>query len=75
MPTAKQKKELDLGAFPPGSVTEYSTLVCLACTFDIFTAVGKSLSQEGRLAPLSLIDLTESHKTQFAAAETTAFHS
>ncbi len=37
MPTAKEKKELDLSAFAPGSVTEYSTLVCLACTFDIFT--------------------------------------
>jgi len=36
MPTAK-KKPLDLSAFPPGSVTEYSTLVCLACTFEIFT--------------------------------------
>ena len=36
MPTAKQKP-LDLSHFPPGSVTEYSTLVCLACTFDIFT--------------------------------------
>jgi hypothetical protein len=37
MPTAKKKQELDLSAFPPGSVTEYETLVCLACTFDIFT--------------------------------------
>jgi len=37
MATAKQKRELDLSAFPKGSVTEYSTLVCLACTFDIFT--------------------------------------
>jgi len=37
MATAKQKRELDLSAFPQGSVTEYSTLVCLACTFDIFT--------------------------------------
>ena len=36
MSTAK-KRELDLSAFPQGSVTEYSTLVCLACTFDIFT--------------------------------------
>ena len=35
--TTKKKKELDLSAFPPGSVTEFSTLVCLACTFDIFT--------------------------------------
>jgi hypothetical protein len=31
------KRELDFGAFPPGSVTEYTTLVCLACIFDIFT--------------------------------------
>lgn len=38
MSAAKNKRELDLSAFPPGSVTEYSTLVCLACTFDIFTA-------------------------------------
>jgi hypothetical protein len=37
MPTAKKKRELDFSAFPPGSLTEYSTLVCLACTFDIFT--------------------------------------
>ncbi len=37
MSAAKNKRELDLSAFPPGSVTEYSTLVCLACTFDIFT--------------------------------------
>ncbi|MFN2531784.1 MAG: hypothetical protein ABR555_10835 [Pyrinomonadaceae bacterium] len=34
--TAKPR-ELDLSAFPPGSVTEYTTLVCLACIFDIFT--------------------------------------
>ena len=37
MPAAKKKAELDLSAFPPGSVTEYSTLVCLACIFDLFT--------------------------------------
>lgn len=37
MSTSKKKRELDLSAFPPASVTEYSTLVCLACTFDIFT--------------------------------------
>ena len=36
MPIAKNKP-LDLSDFPPGSVTEFSTLVCLACTFDIFT--------------------------------------
>ena len=36
MPTTK-KRELDLSDFPPGTVTEYMTLVCLACIFDIFT--------------------------------------
>ena len=30
-------KELDFSAFPPGTITEYTTLVCLACIFDIFT--------------------------------------
>ena len=30
-------KEVDLTEFPPGTVTEYTTLVCLACIFDIFT--------------------------------------
>lgn len=29
--------ELDLSGFPRGAVTEYTTLVCLACIFDIFT--------------------------------------
>lgn len=37
MPNPKNKTELDFSHFPPGSVTEFSTLVCLACTFDIFT--------------------------------------
>jgi hypothetical protein len=32
-----QRRELDFSAFPPGTVTEYTTLVCLACIFDIFT--------------------------------------
>jgi hypothetical protein len=31
------KRELDLSDFPSGTVTEYTTLVCLACIFDIFT--------------------------------------
>lgn len=30
-------KELDFTDFPPGAITEYTTLVCLACIFDIFT--------------------------------------
>ncbi len=38
MVTLSKKRELDFGDFPTGSVTEYTTLVCLACTFDIFTA-------------------------------------
>jgi hypothetical protein len=37
MASAKKKRELDLSSFPSGTITEYSTLVCLACTFDIFT--------------------------------------
>src|SRR5258708_9624320 len=36
MPASK-KRELDLKHFPPGTVTEYTPLVCLACIFDIFT--------------------------------------
>lgn len=35
--TTKKKREIDVSEFPPGSLTEYSTLVCLACTFKIFT--------------------------------------
>ena len=34
---ATTHKELDFSEFPPGTVTEYTTLVCLACIFDIFT--------------------------------------
>ena len=30
-------KDLDFSDFPPGTVTDYTTLVCLACIFDIFT--------------------------------------
>jgi hypothetical protein len=29
--------DLDFSAFPPGSITEYTAQVCLACIFDIFT--------------------------------------
>jgi hypothetical protein len=35
--TTTKKRELDLKDFPPGTVTEFTTLVCLACIFDIFT--------------------------------------
>lgn len=40
MATAKtkaQKSSPDFSAFPPGTVTRYSTLLCLACIFDLFT--------------------------------------
>lgn len=37
MAMTKEKRELDLSEFPRGSVTEFTTLVCLACIFDIFT--------------------------------------
>jgi hypothetical protein len=33
-----KKRELDFSAFPPSAVTEYSTRLCLACIFDIFTS-------------------------------------
>jgi hypothetical protein len=38
MAASPKRRELDLSNLPAGTVTEYSTLVCLACTFDIFTA-------------------------------------
>ena len=44
MPAATKKRELDLSAFPPGTVTAYTRLVCLACIFDLFTT-------QMRLAP------------------------
>jgi hypothetical protein len=34
---ARKNEPLDFTKFPPGTVTEYTTLVCLACVFDIFT--------------------------------------
>ena len=34
---ATTHKELEFNEFPPGTVTDYTTLVCLACIFDIFT--------------------------------------
>jgi hypothetical protein len=32
-----KNRELDFSGFPPGTITEYTTLVCLVCAFDIFT--------------------------------------
>jgi hypothetical protein len=63
MATAKRPFELDLSAFPAGAVAEYTTNVCLACIFDIFTA------QLG-LAPRTAY--TEIKRHAPAAAELTA---
>ena len=57
-----QTRELDFSDFPPGSVTEYTTLVCLACIFDIFTkqfglAPRSAYSEIKRYAP-SVKELT-----------------
>src|SRR5919199_234829 len=38
MAATAKKRELDLSDFPTGTVTEYTTLLCLACIFDVFTA-------------------------------------
>ena len=38
MATASKKRGPDWSDFPPGTVTEYTQLLCLACIFDIFTA-------------------------------------
>ncbi len=37
MATSNKQREIDLSDFPPGTITEFTTLVCLACIFDIFT--------------------------------------
>lgn len=37
MSSSKKSRELNLSDFAPNAVTEYTTLVCLACIFDIFT--------------------------------------
>ncbi len=38
MPVTSKRRELDWSAFPPGMANEYSTYLCLACIFKIFTA-------------------------------------
>src|SRR6266576_5111487 len=58
MPPAKQR-ELDLTEFPPGTVTEYTTLVCLACIFEIFT-------KQLRLAPRTAFSEIKRHTPTIA---------
>lgn len=55
--------ELDFSEFPPGTITEYTALVCLACTFDIFTkqfgfAPRTAYSQIKHYTP-TVVELTE----------------
>jgi len=62
MAGARKRFELDLSAFPAGAVTEYTTLVCLACIFQIFTrqmhlAPRTAYSEVKRYAP-SVAELT-----------------
>ncbi len=59
---AAKTSDIDFGQFPPGTVTEYTTLVCLACIFDIFTkqlglAPRSAYSEIKRYAP-SIKELT-----------------
>ena len=66
--TTTKKRELDLKDFPPGTVTEYTTLVCLACIFDIFTkqlglAPRTAFSEIKRHAP-AIRELTQSGATR-----------
>jgi hypothetical protein len=62
MPPARKTRELDLSAFPPDTIAEYSTLLCLACIFDLFTnqlglAPRTAYSEIKRYAP-SIEELT-----------------
>lgn len=54
MPVTKKQRELDLSEFPSGSVTGYTTVVCLACIFDIFT-------KQFSLAPRTAFSVIKRH--------------
>jgi hypothetical protein len=53
VPATKQR-ELDFSGFPSGTVTEYTTLVCLACIFEIFT-------KQLRMAPRTAFSEVKRH--------------
>ena len=59
MPSAKKKRELDLSEFPPGTVAEYTRLLCLACIFDLFT-------KQMRLAPRTAYSEIKRHAPTIA---------
>jgi hypothetical protein len=68
MATAAKKRALDFSAFPPGTVAEYTTHLCLACTFDLFTtqlglAPRTAYSEIKRYAP-TLPELTAPQATR-----------
>ncbi|MCA1594576.1 MAG: hypothetical protein LC754_18505 [Acidobacteria bacterium] len=76
-PTATRKPhdELDLSVFPPGTVVKYSTLLCLACIFDLFTKQlglsSRTASNEIKRYAPTLEELTarESARPFFKSAE------
>jgi len=59
MAQARKQRELDLSEFPPGTITEYTTFVCLACIFDIFT-------KQLRLAPRTAFSEVKRHTPEIA---------
>ncbi|PYS94179.1 MAG: hypothetical protein DMF64_02435 [Acidobacteria bacterium] len=59
MPAAAKKREFDLSEFPPGTVVEYTRLLCLACIFDLFT-------KQMRLAPRTAYSEIKRHEPTIA---------
>lgn len=75
MTTTTKNLALDFSAFPPGTVVEYTTLVCLACIFDVFTglmnlAPRTAYSEIKRYAPaVEELTATEAKRPYFDSAE------
>lgn len=73
--TKGKTDHLDFSAFPPGSVTAYTTLICLACIFDVFTkqlglAPRTAYSEIKRHTPtVAELTATESSRPYFDSAE------
>ncbi|HVF55529.1 MAG TPA: hypothetical protein VM934_05215 [Pyrinomonadaceae bacterium] len=75
-PAAKETNAApDFDAFPPGAVVEYSSLICLACIFDLFTkqfglAPRTAYSEIKRYAPgVEELTAKESARPYFASDE------
>jgi hypothetical protein len=75
MATTTKNLALDFSAFPPGTVVEYTTLVCLACIFDVFTglmnlAPRTAYSEIKRYAPtVEELTATAPRRPYFESAE------